>query len=195
MSAARFCLKSGDTNKMSRIGKQTIALPEETAVKVGDDVVTVTGPLGILTRHFDPRLEVVVAERAVSLRPRKLNLETNALWGTYASHLRNMVRGVTAGFSKELVIEGVGYRVNLAGPKLIFALGFSHPVELAVPEGVKIAVDKNTLTISGRDKELVGQFTARIRKLKPPEPYKGKGIRYADETIRRKVGKKVTAAA
>ena len=122
-----------------------------------------------------------------------MTLDTGALWGTYASHLRNMVEGVTKGFQKQMIIEGVGYKANLVGTKLVFALGFSHPIELAIPEGIKVTVDKGTLTISGIDKELVGSFSAKIRDYKPPEPYKGKGIRYSTETLRRKVGKKVTA--
>ena len=104
-----------------------------------------------------------------------------------------MVTGVTTGFQKQLTIEGVGYRATLAGDKLVFALGFSHPIELKIPEGIKVVVDKSNLTISGTDKELVGHFAAKIRDYRPPEPYKGKGIRYSTETVRRKAGKKVTA--
>lgn len=180
---------------MSRLGKQLITLPEKVTCTVDTaNVVTVVGPLGTLSRKFDERLAVVVEKNTVILKPKKLTLETNTLWGTFASHLQNMVEGVDRGFQKQLTIEGVGYRVALAGDKLSFALGFSHPVEKKIPAGIKVVVDKNNLTISGSDKELVGQFAAQVRELKPPEPYKGKGIRYLAERVRRKVGKKVAAA-
>lgn len=180
---------------MSRLGKQLITLPEKVTCTVdGENVVTVTGPLGTLTRKFDARFEVVLENNTVILKPKKLTLETNTLWGTFASHLQNMIAGVTTGFQKQLMIEGVGYKVAMAGDKLNFALGLSHPVEKKIPAGIKVALDKNNMTISGSDKELVGQFAAQVRELKPPEPYKGKGIRYSTETVRRKVGKKVAAA-
>lgn len=178
---------------MSRIGKQLIELGDKVTCNVTDGSLVVKGPLGVVSRVFDSRLELVVDGQTVSIKPRKIGLETKALWGTYASHLRNMVTGVTTGFQKQLMIEGVGYKANLAGNKLVFALGFSHPIELVIPEGIKVVADKNSLTVSGIDKELVGSFSAKIRDYKPPEPYKGKGIRYATETLRRKVGKKVTA--
>lgn len=178
---------------MSRIGKRLVTLPEKTTCVVKDGLVTISGPLGKSERQFDSRLTVTVEGNVAQVKPLKLNLETNALWGTYASHLINMVTGVTTGFQKQLTIEGVGYRATLAGDKLVFALGFSHPIELKIPEGIKVVVDKSNLTISGTDKELVGHFAAKIRDYRPPEPYKGKGIRYSTETVRRKAGKKVTA--
>ncbi len=178
---------------MSRIGKQPIELGDKVTCTVAGGVVTVKGPLGTVSRPFDSRLKLEAGDKSVTVNPVKLTLDTGALWGTYASHLRNMVEGVTKGFQKQMIIEGVGYKANLVGTKLVFALGFSHPIELAVPEGIKVTVDKGTLTISGIDKELVGSFSAKIRDYKPPEPYKGKGIRYSTETLRRKVGKKVTA--
>lgn len=178
---------------MSRIGKQPIELGEKVTCAVAAGLVTIKGPLGAVSRPLDDRLKLEIGDKAVVIRPTKLTLDTNALWGTYASHLRNMVLGVTQGFQKQLIIEGVGYKANLVGNKLVFALGFSHPIELSVPEGIKVTVDKNNLTISGIDKELVGSLAAKIRDYKPPEPYKGKGIRYATETLRRKVGKRVTA--
>ena len=111
-------------------------------------------------------------------------------WGTVASHLSNMIEGVTEGFTKKLIIEGVGYRAETSGNKLVMQLGYSHPVEMQIPEGVAVEVEKNEITVSGTDKEAVGQFAANIRAKRKPEPYKGKGIRYSDEIIRRKEGKK-----
>ncbi|MEK7068361.1 MAG: 50S ribosomal protein L6, partial [Patescibacteria group bacterium] len=117
-------------------------------------------------------------------------LEARALVGTYASHIRNMLQGVTAGFTKKLLVEGVGFKWDVQGKTVNLALGFSHPVKVAIPEGLTVTADKGALTIVGFDKELVGQFAANIRALKKPEPYKGKGIRYEGEVIRRKQGKK-----
>jgi large subunit ribosomal protein L6 len=127
-----------------------------------------------------------------SQRPKKLQ-KSKALWGTYAAHLLNMIKGVTEGFKKVLEIEGVGYRAEAQGNKIKLAVGFSHPVELVAPEGVQVATEKGTITVTGIDKEVVGQFAADIRKVKKPEPYKGKGIRYLGEYIIRKQGKKGTA--
>jgi large subunit ribosomal protein L6 len=179
---------------MSRIGKQLVSLPEKVTITVADgNVVTVKGPLGEITRAFDPRLTVVVTDNTAKLDPKSDDLETNMRWGTYASHLRNMVEGVSKGYQKQLTMEGVGYKVAMAGTDLNFALGFSHPVKIAIPAGIKVVVDKNNMTITGADKELVGSFAALLRDQKRPEPYKGKGIRYITETVRRKAGKKVTA--
>lgn len=178
---------------MSRIGKQVIELPEKTTCTMVGDLVTVTGPLGTLTRRIDPRFAITVADNELTIKPGKLTLETNMLWGTYASHLANMVEGVSRGFKKELTVEGVGYKYSLAGDKLAMAVGLSHPVELKLPEGIKVVIEKANLTVSGIDKEVVGHFAAEIRAQRPPEPYKGKGIRYVGEQIRRKAGKKVTA--
>ena len=178
---------------MSRIGKQVIELPEKVAVSLADNIVTVSGPLGTLTRQIDPRFAIAVAGNELTIKPNKITLETNMLWGTYASHLINMVEGVSKGFKKDLTVEGVGYKYNLAGDKLVMAVGLSHPVELKLPEGIKVAIEKSNLTVSGINKEVVGRFAAEIRARRPPEPYKGKGIRYVGEYIRRKAGKKVTA--
>jgi len=120
----------------------------------------------------------------------KENNFTKALWGTYASHIKNMIKGVNDGFEKKLILEGVGYKSQVSGNKLVLALGFSHPVEVEIPAGLTIKAEKNILTTSGIDKELVGAFSAKVRALKKPEPYKGKGFRYSDEVIRRKQGKK-----
>jgi len=175
---------------MSRIGKRIITLPEKTEIKVSGGSVTVTGPLGTLSRPLHPVVVVTVNEREVTLAPKKETDESSALWGTYASHITNMVNGVNKAFEKKLILEGIGYKSEVKGDKIVFALGFSHPVEVAIPQGLKVTAEKNAINISGADKELVGQFSAKIRDLKKPEPYKGKGMRYSDEVIRRKQGKK-----
>ena len=150
----------------------------------------VKGPLGTLTRELHPVIEVKVLGNEVTLMPRKLTLESRALWGTYASHITNMVNGVNKPFEKKLILEGIGYKSEVKGDKIVFALGFSHPVEVFIPSTLKVTAEKNNITISGSNKEEVGQFAAQIRALKKPEPYKGKGMRYIDEVVRRKQGKK-----
>jgi large subunit ribosomal protein L6 len=178
---------------MSRIGKKPITIPNQVALSAAAGVVTVKGPLGTLSRAFKEAITITIGEKEVILAPARETVETRALWGTYASHLDNMITGVTRGYEKRLLIEGVGYRAQLTGANLTLNLGFSHPVVVPVPEGLKVAVDKNVITITGVDKDLVGEFAARIRALKKPEPYKGKGIRYEFEVVRRKEGKKVVA--
>jgi len=182
---------------MSRIGKQTIVLPEKTDVSVASGVLHVKGPLGELTRTLHPQIEVLVNGREVTLAPKKLTLETRALWGTFASHTKNMVSGVNKPFEKKLILEGIGYKSEVkpaspsgGGSKIVLALGFSHPVEVEIPKGLKVTAEKNVITVSGMNKELVGEFAANLRAMKKPEPYKGKGMRYADEVIKRKQGKK-----
>ncbi|MBI2086983.1 MAG: 50S ribosomal protein L6 [Candidatus Zambryskibacteria bacterium] len=175
---------------MSRIGKKLITLPEKTEIKVSDGFVMVKGPLGELSRKLHPVIEVRVEGNTVTLAPKEETLESKALWGTYASHITNMVSGVNKPFEKKLILEGIGYKSEVKGDKIIFALGFSHPVEVEIPKTLKVTAEKNNITISGSNKEEVGSFTAKLRALKKPEPYKGKGMRYADEVIRRKQGKK-----
>ncbi|OHB09707.1 MAG: 50S ribosomal protein L6 [Candidatus Zambryskibacteria bacterium RIFCSPLOWO2_12_FULL_45_14] len=175
---------------MSRIGKKVIILPEKTELKVSGDLVSVKGPLGELSRTLHPVIEVKINGREVTVNPKKITLESRALWGAYASHITNMILGVNKLFEKKLILEGIGFKSEVKGSKIVLALGFSHPVEVPIPEGLKVTAEKNIITISGRDKELVGQFTARLRSLKKPEPYKGKGMRYDTEIIRRKQGKK-----
>lgn len=182
---------------MSRLAKRPIPIPAKTEITVADGVVSVKGPKGTLTRRLTGqggnRLVLVeVGTDGVQVSSRSQSIEGRAALGTYASHIRNMFEGVTKGFSKRLLIEGVGFKWDVQGKTLNLSLGFSHPVKLPIPEGLTLAADKGALTISGFDKELVGQFAANIRALKKPEPYKGKGIRYDDETVRRKQGKKAT---
>ncbi len=175
---------------MSRIGKKIITLPANTELKVEAGSIVVKGPLGELTRPLHPMIEVVIDGSNVTVKPKRETLETKALWGTYASHLMNMVAGVNKPFEKKLILEGIGYKSEVKGDKIVFALGFSHPVEVAIPKTLKVTAEKNAITVSGSNKEEVGSFTANLRALKKPEPYKGKGMRYDTEIIRRKQGKK-----
>lgn len=175
---------------MSRIGKKGIAVPDKTTVAVANGVVTVTGPKGTLERTFRSDIKISVADNHVSVEPVRINKQTAALWGTYASHIQNMVKGVNTPYEKKLILEGVGYKSEVKGDKLQLALGFSHPVFVQIPKGIEVKAEKNLLTFTGIDKELLGRFVAEVRALKKPEPYKGKGFRYQDEVIRRKQGKK-----
>ena len=180
---------------MSRIGKLPIQIPAGTDVSVVGDEISVKGKGGTLKRALHPSVSVKVEQGEVVVAPVGSTRLARALWGTYASHVRNMVAGVNTPFTKKLQIEGIGYRAELAGRQLKFMLGFSHPVLVAIPEGLAVAVDKNIITISGADKERVGEFAASVRAIKKPEPYKGKGIRYEGEVVREKQGKKAAAAA
>ncbi len=175
---------------MSRIGKQQIEIPEKTEVNITDDVLVVKGPLGELTRKLRPEIEIKIDGSIVTVNPTKESVFGRSLWGTYASHVKNMINGVNKPFEKKLIVEGVGFKSAVQGKNLNMSLGFSHDVIIAIPENLTVTAEKNIITISGIDKELVGQFTADIRAKKKPEPYKGKGIRYEGEVIRRKQGKK-----
>jgi large subunit ribosomal protein L6 len=175
---------------MSRIGKLPIPIPDGVTVNVGEGEVQVKGPKGQLTGPIPNAISAAVEDGRLVLTRGDETKVTRSLHGLARALTANMVLGVTDGFTKRLEIEGVGYRAEVKGKQLLLTLGFSHPVEMDVPEGLSVAMDGNTkLTIEGIDKQAVGQFAADIRKLRPPEPYKGKGIRYAGEHIRRKVGK------
>ncbi|MFW0871132.1 MAG: 50S ribosomal protein L6 [Patescibacteria group bacterium] len=175
---------------MSRIGKQIIEIPAGTTVAVDGANVKVTGPLGNLSRTFRDVVDIIVVDNTVQFTPKTDSHFAHAMWGTVSSIVRSMVEGVNTKFQKVLSVEGVGYRCDMQGNKLVLNVGFSHPVEITVPEGLEVGVEKNTITISGIDKELVGLFANRVRSKKKPEPYKGKGIRYQGEIITRKQGKK-----
>lgn len=191
MLEERLCLRFGNYLKfMSRIGKKVISIGDKTTVTSVGSVFTVTGPLGTLTKTFKPDIEITVGDKAVTLVPKKTDGSTIALWGTYASHIINMVAGVTTPYVKKLIVEGIGYKSEVKGTNLVMALGFSHGVNIPIPEGLKVTAEKNIITITGSDKELVGAFAAHIRSHKVPEPYKGKGIRYEKEVVKRKQGKK-----
>lgn len=175
---------------MSRIGKKGVTIPTGTTVTQNDTVFTVKGPLGELTRDFAGPVDIKVEGNTISFSPKNSSKEARSLWGTYASHLVNMVAGVNTAFAKKLIIEGVGYKVEAQGDTLVFSLGFSHKVPMEIPKDVNVLIEKNVLTLSSINKESVGQFAAQIRAKKKPEPYKGKGIRYGTEVVRRKQGKK-----
>jgi large subunit ribosomal protein L6 len=175
---------------MSRLGKQPVTIPKGVDVTVDKTTVTVKGPKGTLTRRVHPAVTITVAEGSATVVPNKEHELAAAMWGTFAAHLNNMVHGVTEGFEKKLQIEGVGYRAELKGRTLVLSMGFSHPVEMQVPEGIDAVVEKNIITLKGADNEQLGQFAADVRAVKKPEPYKGKGIRYVGEYIIRKQGKK-----
>lgn len=175
---------------MSRIGKKQIIIPAGTEISVKDGALTVKGKSGTITRPIHPSVAIAVEGNEVKVTPADRTRLGRALWGTYAAHVRNMIAGSAAPFEKKLQIEGIGYKVALNGAALDFALGFSHPVKVQLPEGVSAKVEKNIITLSGVDKDAVGQFAASIRSLRKPEPYKGKGIRYVGEVIRMKQGKK-----
>jgi|SRR3989344_1342408 len=176
---------------MSRIGKKIITLPANTEIKVSSGNILVKGPLGELSRPLHPIIEIKINGNEVSVHPKKVTLASRALWGTYASHITNMVSGVNKLFEKKLILEGIGFKSEVNGAKINLALGFSHSVNVQIPNGLKVTAEKNVINISGSDKEEVGQFASKLRSLKKPEPYKGKGMRYSDEIIRRKQGKKL----
>ena len=176
---------------MSRIGRAPIAVPAGVEVSIADNnVVTVKGPKGTLVEQFHPNMTITLADGVVTVtRPNDLK-ENRSLHGLTRTLIHNMIVGVTEGYKKSLDVNGVGYRVALEGGKLVMNLGFSHQVIMEAPEGITIEVpNQNQIVISGYDKQLVGQFAAEVREKRPPEPYKGKGIKYSDEVIRRKVGK------
>ncbi len=175
---------------MSRIGKKLIVIPDGVTTEVSGGELTVKGPKGELRQTLHPRVAVVRdgAELRVSVANEN-NTQDRALWGTFASIIRNMLTGVTVGFKKQLEINGVGYKVNLKGDNLILELGFSHSLEVAPLPGVKFSVGKNIITVEGVSKQMVGEMAARIRAFKKPEPYKGKGVRYVGEVVRHKEGK------
>lgn len=175
---------------MSKIGKQIIEIPANTELTRSGATLTVKGAKGTISRDFMDTVAITIAGTQVTFAPVKNDAFSRALWGTYASHVKNMIKGVNEGYEKKLILEGVGFKSDVAGTTLNLALGFSHPVKVAIPEGLKVTAEKNIITVSGIDKDLVGQFTAKVRAMKKPEPYKGKGFRYDTETIRRKQGKK-----
>lgn len=176
---------------MSRIGKQIVIVPVGTEVKLTGITFSAKGPKGVLVRDFPGEVTINIKENEITFTPNKIgDRSVNSLWGTYASHVKNMIIGVNEGYSKKLILDGVGFKSEVVGNSLNLALGFSHPVHIKIPEGLTVTAEKNNITVSGIDKELVGSFTASVRANKKPEPYKGKGFHYSDEVIRRKQGKK-----
>lgn len=178
---------------MSRIGKKTIIIPDQVEARIEQQQFKIKGPKGELTQSIPSRLKLVLQGSVIEIKPQTKSKNISALWGLFRSLVFNMVKGVSEGFEKKLEIEGVGYRAAVQGNKLILNIGLSHPVEIEAPAGVEFKVEKNIIIISGIDKQVVGQIAAKIRDQRPPEPYKGKGIRYAGEIIRRKSGKRAVS--
>jgi large subunit ribosomal protein L6 len=176
---------------MSRIGRQPIPVPEGVSVAIGPGRVTVNGPKGELQQPVSERMEIVESDGVLTVTRATDRGTDRALHGLTRSLVANMVEGVTDGFSKELQIQGVGYRAKLAGKALELSVGYSHPVTIPAPDGIDFEVPQPTqVIVRGIDKQLVGEIASQIRRTRPPEPYKGKGIRYAGEQVRRKVGKR-----
>jgi large subunit ribosomal protein L6 len=177
---------------MSRIGKQPVPIPDKVKVDIKDSTVNVEGPKGKVRKTFAPVVTITVADKKVLVAPIGETRFANAMYGTARSIIASMVKGVTVGFSKDLEIQGVGFKAILKGKQLDLALGYSHPIVMDIPEGIKITVTEGTrLKVEGCDKQLVGAVTAEIRSYYPPEPYKGKGVRIVGERVRRKEGKTV----
>jgi large subunit ribosomal protein L6 len=176
---------------MSRIGNRRLTIPEKVEVNVTETDITVKGPKGELNMSYSPLLKVTVEDNEIVVSKKKDTKEANIMSGTTNANINNMLVGVSKGFSKELEAVGVGYRFAVSGNKIIVSAGYSHNVEVAIPSGITVTSPSNTeLTISGFDRQKISEFAANIRKIREPEPYKGKGIRYKEEHIRRKEGKK-----
>jgi large subunit ribosomal protein L6 len=181
---------------MSRIGKKPLAIPAGVEVKIEKNLVKVKGPKGELTQEIHPLVKVEIKDNQVLLTVEDQdNKIEKSLWGLFNRLINNMIIGTTKGFEKKLEVIGVGFRVALQGQKLVLNLGFSHPVEFILPAGITGAVEKNTISLAGSDKYLLGETAARLRRIKKPEPYKGKGIRYSDEVIKKKAGKTATKSS
>ena len=176
---------------MSRVGNSAIAIPSGVTVSQQDGVVVVKGKNGELSAPLHSEVELIVADDVATVKPRRKTKMSQSLWGTMRATINNMVVGVGEGFTRKLEINGVGYRAAMQGNKLVLSLGYSHPVEMDIPAGLTVAVENNTqINISGADKQLLGQFASEVRSKRPPEPFKGKGVKYAEEHIVRKEGKK-----
>ena len=173
---------------MSRIAKKPIIIPEKTEVSIDGSKVTVKGPKGEISRSFRPGIDIKSENGSLQVSLKRP--EDKVLLGTTASHIKNMIKGASEGFTRKLVIEGIGFKSDVKGSELHMSLGYSHPVIMDIPADLQVTADKNVITVSGISNEKVGEFAASVRAKKKPEPYKGKGIRYEDEVIRRKQGKK-----
>lgn len=179
---------------MSRIGKKPIEIPEKVKAQLKEGIVNVSGPIGNLHLAIPSILSIELGDKLMTVKRSNDERQTMALHGLYRSLLANMVQGAANGYQKILDIVGVGYKAEAKGKNVELALGFSHPVIFPIPEGIKVTIDKGVrITISGADKQLVGEIASRIRKIRPPEPYKGKGVRYSDEIVKKKVGKAAAA--
>ena len=176
---------------MSRVGSNAITIPADVTLSHEGGSVIVKGKNGELSAPLHSDVALLIEDNVMTLKPKRETRQAKALWGTMRATINNMVVGVSAGFKRSLQINGVGYRAAMQGNKLVLNLGFSHPVEMEVPAGLKVVVENNTtVLISGADKQLLGQFASEVRAKRPPEPFKGKGVKYAEEHIVRKEGKK-----
>jgi len=176
---------------MSRLGKLPVAIPDKVTVNVGSDAITVKGPKGELSTLVNNHVVVSVTDGKVWVKPADDSLRSRAMWGTVRANVKNLVEGVTNGYKKQLDISGVGYRAAAQGQILTLALGYSHDIKYFIPAGITVTVEKQTtILLAGADKQMLGQVAAEIRNLRKPEPYKGKGIKYSTEKVRRKEGKK-----
>ena len=190
MLVENYYFKFGKSYKMSRLGKKPIVIPKGTEVTVAGSSVTVKGPAGVLVKNVHPLITVSVGGEGVTLLPKKETADASVLWGTWSSHIFNMIEGVNKPFEKRLIIEGIGYKADVKGDEIVLSVGFSHQVTVKIPQGLKVVSDKNGILVSGIDIETVGNFAANLRAVKKPEPYKGKGLHYSTEVVRRKQGKK-----
>jgi len=178
---------------MSRIGKKPILIPKDVKVEIKGQKITVNGPKGQLSLEVHPEIEIKAKDDKVFVAAKVKSKKTKAFWGLMRTLIFNMIEGVTKGYEKKLKIEGIGYRATRQENVLVLQLGFSHPIEIQKPENIEFLVEKNIITISGIDKNKVTQLAAKIRKIRPPDPYKGKGIRYLGEVVKKKPGKKAAA--
>ncbi len=175
---------------MSRIGKKPIALPTGVEAKIEGDKITIKGPKGLLELHLHPQVKIAQDQSFLNVTVSNPEEKSqSALWGLFASLLKNMIEGVSKGFEKKLEMNGIGFKAEVKGKNLVLEVGYSHSVTFPIPINIEVIVEKNIITVKGTDKQLVGNVAAEIREVRPPEPYKGSGIKYADEKIRRKAGK------
>jgi len=179
---------------MSRIGKKPVKIEKGVEVKIDSGFITVKGPKGELKKPLLDLIETKIENEEITFLPKNEDRSTGAFWGLQRALVQNMVDGVTKGFVKKLELVGVGYKANVQGTELVLDIGFSHSVKIPAPEGITFVAEKTSITISGIDKALVGQISATIRQIKKPEPYKGKGIRYEGEVVRKKLGKKAAGS-
>jgi large subunit ribosomal protein L6 len=174
---------------MSRVGKQPVGIPDKAKVTYKDRIITVEGEKGKLTRTVHPAIDLDIKDKVITVTMETVNRNNRALQGLTRSLVNNMMIGVSKGFERSLEINGIGYRAEAKGKSIVFNIGYSEPVNFELPKGISAAIDKSIIKLAGIDKELLGRTAASIRKLRPPEPYKGKGIKYVEERIQRKAGK------
>lgn len=180
---------------MSRLSKKPINIPENIKISISGDSILVNGPKGELSFKLPSGVKVLIENKKVKLQGNLEDKNSKPLLGMSVRMINNMIKGVLSGYEKKLEISGVGYKANVQGEELLLDVGFSHSVNLKIPKGITVNVVKNLITVAGADKQMVGEFAANIKRIKPPEPYGGKGIKYEGENIKRKISKKATAAA